>query len=195
MHHALAVRVVQGRGDLLGHPQHVLHVQAGAQVPVQVAPAQVLHRQIRRLAVEPGVQDADDVGMVEALDDGGFLLEAIARRWNRERFRRQELDGHLARICLLHGQIHPRRTAGADQALDSVARKRRRRQRCAVVHRVRRLRQRCSGRQRRNRRRLRTFGGLPHRAAGAPLVGACERPSQRTSPRTSLPRMNCPSRT
>ena len=174
VNHALAVRVVQGEGDLLHHHQHVLHVQAGAQVRVQIAATQVFHRQIRGFAVETGVEDAHDIRMVETLDERSFALEAPSRLRGRRGAGRQELDGDEARMRLLHGEVHPRRRAGADQALDSVARNLRQRQtnrrqrRCAVIHRGhggRDLARQTSSVRRRHPRRRWCKAERPHFAA------------------------------
>ena len=97
MDDALRVRGVESARDL---PRQCEHRVGRHGRPRQTAPEGLTLKQLRHevwlLAVEDGVEDGDDVRMVQAARRARLALEALHTVRVAREFRRQQLDGHDA---------------------------------------------------------------------------------------------------
>ena len=107
MHHAAAVRFIQRVGNLCGILKNLFQRQrAFEQARGQRLAFQILHDQeINAVLLADIVQHAD-VGMIQARDNFGFALEALAQSRVAREMRRQNLDGYGALEARIARAIH-----------------------------------------------------------------------------------------
>ena len=135
--HAVAVGVVQRAGDLAGDGERLVQAElvlAVELVPERLAPDQGQHI-IEEAALGPRVDQRQDVRVVQPgrdLDLGQEPLDAE----HGAQLRPEHLEGDLAVVLEVGGQVDRGHAAGAERALDPVALLQRGRQPAHVAHRV-----------------------------------------------------------
>ena len=121
MDDALAVGVFQGRSNLFGNTECLLNTEL---LLVREATAQGVTLDVRRYIVdEPGclarVMQREDVGVVQT-GRNGDLAEKPLGSYGGGNLRLEHLDGDLAVVLEVLGEIHGRHPSGANRALDAI---------------------------------------------------------------------------
>ena len=122
MDHAPLVRVVERVSHLARDSQRVLERQLPV-VPQQIAQRLALH--VRRDVIQQarcgsGVVDGEDVGVIERGRDLDLTPEALGAQ-PRGELRSHHLDGHLAPVLQVLGEMHRGHPPLAERALQPIA--------------------------------------------------------------------------
>ncbi len=122
MHDAAAVRVGERIGDLAQQPQPLVDRQlAVARQPgAQRASLDVRHHVVQQRAGGAGVEQAQDVGMLQARRDLDLAGEAFGAQRGGDLLP-EDLDRNSAAVTQILGQEDRPHAAGAHLALDAVA--------------------------------------------------------------------------
>ena len=123
MHHALAMRCLQGRGELHRHRHRPRRIEGARlrQHLLQAPPAHQVHDDEAPLAVLPQVVDAHHVAVGDLLGEHPFAARARRRLAAGDGLRPQQLQRHVDAAPLVVGAVDPTRAAGADALADAVA--------------------------------------------------------------------------
>ena len=116
MNHPMAMRGVQGVGDLDGDAQGFVERQRlSCQPRCQRLAFQVLHYQEIDFCLFAYVIENADMSVLQRRDGFGFALEPRAQIRVRGEMRRQDFDGYRAIEPCVSGAIDLAHTAGADR--------------------------------------------------------------------------------
>ena len=126
MHEALPMREVETGADFLSDAERVLQRQRPPPPPLvlEQALAQRAAGHVRLHVVQHAssfarIDERNDVGMGQLRGDADFTKEPFGPE-SRGDLRAQNLDGHLATVLLLVGEIDGRHAATAQLALDRI---------------------------------------------------------------------------
>ena len=123
MDDAAAVRMVERAGELNAERQNLLDRQFGVlgQDVAERLLVHELHRDVRRVAVAPDVEDGDDVGMGDRAGGACFAEEPADIFLVDAELFLQQLDGDGAVDVGVAGAIDPRHGAFADHIADFIS--------------------------------------------------------------------------
>src|SRR5262245_10098048 len=128
MHHAPVVRVLQGVADLEGDVDGLIpgYLLPLGDLGAERSPGHVLHGVPGQAILLPGVDELDDVRMVERAEGPHLPAEPLAKPRAAAELRRQDLDGDLRPGLLVEGLVdgpHPALTQLAVDEIGSEARR------------------------------------------------------------------------
>ncbi len=125
MHHALAMRGIEGAGEVAAEGEHLVDGHRSARQPrrQRLAVEQLHHHELPALVLADVVERAD-VGVVQRRDDAGFALEALGGGRVAAQFGRQQLHGDATAQPHVLGGEHLAHGAAAERRENPVMRQR-----------------------------------------------------------------------
>jgi hypothetical protein len=120
--HVVPVCVVQCRGDLLGDPNRVGDRDDGLtpEALAQGAAAHVRHHVVQEAVGFAGVEQREDVGVVELCGDSDLAQEPVGSYGSRQ-VGLEHLDCHRALVLAVLGEVHGGHATASEFMLDGVA--------------------------------------------------------------------------